>query len=169
MTLFEDLCKKYDDKHKRDIEFMRSAGIGAAQFASSFQQYINAPDTYHAQDDRGSELEYRYIDVVLVDSNWNEISRNYRSIKDMCFNQNCFLLFYLMVTLEMGPDTYPKKIYRFPCGIKPIPDSQYCVFIGRPGDDMYKEFAWSNGKVLASGPEQYIIDLLVDSLDHQPL
>lgn len=170
MSLFEELCKKYSDKRERDFDFARQAGGRAAQLAASFQEYINAPkDSFLLKDDSGREREYHYVEMAYVDIDWNETSRNFRSLNDMCFDLNGFLRFYLLVMLDHGKNSYPKMTYKIHCGIRPIDEKQSKVFVGRPDEkDMYKEFIWTIGEAVKSGPEQYIVDLLVRFLEQEP-
>lgn len=170
MSLFEDLCKKYSDKRERDIDFARKSGSCAAKFAASFQEYINAPtDTFSLNADSGRGRESQYVEMAYVDINWKETSRNFHSLNDMCFDLNGFLRFYLLLTLDHGRNSYPKMTYEFHCGIRPINEKQCKVFIGRPEDkDIYKEFIWTIGESVKSGPEQYVVDLLVRFLDREP-
>lgn len=65
MSLFEDLCKKYSDKREREIDFARKSGLNATQFASSFQKYINAPDSFSTKDDSGREQQHKLLTLLL--------------------------------------------------------------------------------------------------------
>lgn len=169
MSLFEDLCKKYNDKCIRDIDFARTAGIRAAQFVDSFQKYIQAPEFYPVTDNSGKMNQEKYIKLVFVDINGKETGKNYRSVSEMRFDSKGFLRFCISVVLESEPRSYPKEGYQIDCGIRPLNDTQCRVFVGRPEDSISKEFIWTFDPELSDlGPLQYIVDLITQQLDRQP-
>lgn len=168
MSIFDDLCKLYWEEREKDIEYIRNAAYSAQQFTDSFQKYIDAPEPVDSYD---GQKELRYVEVVYVDNEWNEIGRNYRDINNLYVDRNGFLRFDILVTLEKAKNVQPKINIVIHCGIRPLPfkEGEYKIFINDPGDsEIYKEFEWTANSPAHLGPEQYIVDMIVKTLTHSP-
>lgn len=170
ITIFEQLCKKYSAKREREIDFARLAGQGAIQFASNVQRYFGIPDQYfYVRDESGQETGRKYIDISLASEDWKETSRNFHSLKDMFFDKNGFLRFYLIIALEEEENSKIKLFYHIHCGIRPISKTESKIFVGSPDENSTsKEFIWTNGKITGDGPEQYVLDTIISFLDKEP-
>lgn len=145
MKRFDQLCSKFKQQNELNKEFINACKRFSSLLIDELDKLIESPThTFELEDCR----KHKFIEMELADYNFAKSGSGLvGDIASMCFDENEFCLFRILITV-VNPDNYMQmKALIVPCGVRPTSPESFDLFIGRPGTQFYKNFTWSvNGQ-----------------------